>query len=217
MSTRTATRGGKATGGKPGAIAVTETEAVFQQESLALDQVRQWTEAASGAAGAKDRDAALAGLQAALKKAAVASDKRRGRSLQPDNPIRWVFRKIRPGTPPPTVLRTITPDPGEAVMRSTEQLASEVVPAISSDFHLGLMLRRFRHLIDEGEGWAAIAEHQMIRDHIALIVTHYFERKKVRRITVQARSHIEGDTARVWIGIQHGRHEATRWLEVKLT
>lgn len=101
-------------------------------------------------------------------------------------------------------------------MEATEQLASEVLPAIQADYHLRQMFLRLTNLVKEGEGWAAHAERKLINDHIGLIVTHYFERKKVRRSHVEARHHIGPQKISILLSVFHGRTEATRLLEIPI-
>lgn len=119
--------------------------------------------------------------------------------------------------PPADVLRVINPDPGHKLIEATEALAAEVIPAIKADYHLAQMFRRLRNLIDEGEGWSAIDEHKRINDHIALICTHYFERKKVRRCAVRAASHIGPGRIVIVLSVlhPHNRHQATKLLEIQ--
>lgn len=108
----------------------------------------------------------------------------------------------------------LAPDPGRKMMAATEALATEVLPAIVSDHHLKQMLLRLKHLVLEGEGWAAREERRLVNSQIAMIVTHYFERQKVRRINIEARHHVGPSSTRIFISVFHGRTEATRTLEI---
>lgn len=117
-------------------------------------------------------------------------------------------------SPRQAVLKIINPDPGVKLMAAVDGMAAEVLPAIQADHHLKHMLLRMRHMVEEGEGWAAQAERKMVNSHIAQIVVHYFERKKVRRISVEARHHVGQGRLTVFVSVYHGRTEATRILEI---
>lgn len=121
---------------------------------------------------------------------------------------------LRGINPPNAVLKLINPDPGQVLVAATEGLATEVIPAIKADHHLKQMLLRVKNLVTEGEGWLARDERRLVNDHIALIVTHYFERKKLRRTHVEARHHVGPDKITVFLSVFHGRTEATRCLEI---
>lgn len=116
--------------------------------------------------------------------------------------------------PPQAVMKIINPDPGKKLMDAVDAMVSEVLPAIQADHHLKHMLLRMRHLIEEGEGWAAKDERCLVNSHIAQIVVHYFERKKIRRISVEARHHVGQGRITVFVSVFHGRTEATRTLEI---
>lgn len=116
--------------------------------------------------------------------------------------------------PPAAVLKLINPDPGRKLMDATEAMAAEVIPAIAADHHLRHMLLRIAHLVSEGEGYAAASERKLVNNHIAQIVVHYFERKKVRRVSVEARHHVGPSRTTVFVSVFHGRSEATRILEI---
>lgn len=116
--------------------------------------------------------------------------------------------------PPASVLKLINPDPGRKLMDATEAMAAEVIPAIQADHHLRHMLLRIAHLVSEGEGYAAVLERKMVNNHIAQIVVHYFERKKIRRVSVEARHHVGQSRTTVFVSVFHGRSEATRILEI---
>jgi hypothetical protein len=116
--------------------------------------------------------------------------------------------------PPAAVLKLINPDPGRKLMDATEAMAAEVIPAIAADHHLRHMLHRIANLVSEGEGYAAATERKLVNNHIAQIVVHYFERKKIRRVSVEARHHVGPSRTTVFVSVFHGRSEATRILEI---
>jgi hypothetical protein len=116
--------------------------------------------------------------------------------------------------PPAAVLKLINPDPGRKLMDATEAMADEVLPAIRADHHLQHMLLRVRNLVIEGEGYIAMSERKLVNNHIAQIVVHYFERKKIRRVSVEARHHVGPSRTTVFVSVFHGRSEATRILEI---
>lgn len=116
--------------------------------------------------------------------------------------------------PTKAVLAIINPDPGKKLMDAVDAMAAEVLPAISADHHLRHMLQRLRHLVDEGEGWAAIEERRMVNGQVSMIVTDYFRRKRVRRVRVEARHHVAPNRITVFVSVFHGRTEATRILEI---
>lgn len=116
--------------------------------------------------------------------------------------------------PPPAVLKLINPDPGKALMDAVDAMAAEVLPAISADHHLRHMLLRLRNLVSEGEGWAAIDERRLVNGQVCMIVTDYFRRKRVRRVRVEARHHVDARRLTVFVSVFHGRTEATRILEI---
>jgi hypothetical protein len=118
---------------------------------------------------------------------------------------------IRPSA---LIMQIIDPDPGAKLMAATEALAAEVLPAIQADHHLKQMLLRIRHLIEEGEGWAAMEERRLVNGQVCMIVTDYFRRKKVRRVRVEARHHVAPGRLTVFLSVIHGRSEATRILEI---
>jgi hypothetical protein len=139
-----------------------------------------------------------------------------GGHKSPQSPKSKLLPALPSVKPPANVLKLINPDPGTKIMEATEQLVSEVLPAIQADYHLRQMFLRLTNLVKEGEGWAAHAERKLINDHIGLIVTHYFERKKVRRSHVEARHHIGAGKISIVLSVFHGRCEATRLLEIQI-
>jgi hypothetical protein len=118
---------------------------------------------------------------------------------------------IRPSA---LIMQIIDPDPGAKLMAATEALAAEVLPAVQADHHLKHMMLRLRHLIEEGEGWAAMEERRLVDGQVCMIVTDYFRRAKVRRVRVEARHHVDARRLTVFLSVIHGRSEATRILEI---
>jgi hypothetical protein len=134
-----------------------------------------------------------------------------GNAAPPADRLTLTIPKIRPAQ---AVLAIINPDPGRKVMEAVDAMVAEVLPAIQADHHLKHMLLRLKHLVDEGEGWAAMDERKLVNGQVCMIVTDYLRRKKVRRFRIEARHHVEARRLTVFVSVFHGRTEATRILEI---